>query len=108
MRKRNIRIQCWLSKKEADSFNKRVSKSGLSKEAYLRHLITGFVPQDAPSPDYFTMMREIHNVRNTLADIAATARTQGLDTERYEAECIKLDKNIKVITDAVLLPIPIK
>lgn len=108
MRKRNIHIQCWLSKKEADSFNKRVSKSGLSREAYLRHLITGFVPQDAPSPDYFAMMREIHNVRNALADIAATARTQGLDTERYETECIKLDKSIKVITDAVLLPIPIK
>lgn len=108
MRKRNIHIQCWLSKKEADSFNKRVSKSGLSREAYLRHLITGFLPQDAPSPDYFSMMREIYNVRNALADIAAIARTQGLDTERYEAECVKLDKCIKLISDAVLLPIPIK
>lgn len=108
MRKRNIRIQCWLSKKEANSFNKRVSKSGLSKETYLRQLITGLVPQDAPPPDYFTMMREIYNTRNALADIAATARAQGLDIERYESECIKLDKSIKAITEAVLLPIPIK
>lgn len=108
MRKRNIRIQCWLSKKEANSFNKRVSKSGLSKETYLRQLITGLVPQDAPPPDYFTMMREIYSTRNALADIAATARAQGLDIERYESECIKLDKSIKTITEAVLLPIPIK
>ena len=108
MNKRNVEIKVRLNKKEAEQLDKKVEKSKLSREAYLRHLITGFVPQDAPSPDYFTMMREIHNVRNVLADIAATARTQGLDTERYEAECIKLDKSIKVITDAVLLPIPIK
>ena len=108
MDKRNVEIKIRLSKKEAERLNKKVKKSKLSREAYLRQLITGLVPQDAPPPDYFTMMREIYSTRNVLADIAATARAQGLDIERYESECIKLDKSIKAITEAVLLPIPIK
>ena len=42
MRNRNIRIQLWLNKKEADRLDKSVKKSGLSREAYLRHLINGW------------------------------------------------------------------
>ena len=40
MRKRNVHIQFWLDKKEAEAFQKKVKKSGLSREAYLRHLVT--------------------------------------------------------------------
>mgnify|MGYP006874288707 CR=1 FL=1 len=36
MRKRNVHIQFWLDKKEAEAFQKKVKKSGLSREAYLR------------------------------------------------------------------------
>ena len=39
MRKRNVHIQFWLDKKEAEAFQKKVKKSGLSREAYLRHLV---------------------------------------------------------------------
>ena len=48
MRKRNVHVQFWLDKKEAEAFNKKVKRSGLSREAYLRHLVNGLVPQDAP------------------------------------------------------------
>lgn len=34
MRKRNVHIQFWLDKKEAEAFQKKVKKSGLSREAY--------------------------------------------------------------------------
>ena len=57
MRKRNVHIQFWLDKKEAEAFQKKVKKSGLSREAYLRHLVNGLEPQDAPPPDYYAMMR---------------------------------------------------
>lgn len=60
MRKRNVHIQFWLDKKEAEAFQKKVKKSGLSREAYLRHLVNGLEPQDAPPPDYYAMMRELH------------------------------------------------
>lgn len=60
MRKRNVHVQFWLDKKEAEAFNKKVKRSGLSREAYLRHLVNGLVPQDAPPPAYYDFMRELH------------------------------------------------
>ena len=52
MSKRNIEIKVRLNRKEAETLNKRVKKSRLSREAYMRHLINGVVPQDSPPPDY--------------------------------------------------------
>ena len=62
MSNRNIEIKVRLNRKEAEALNKRVKKSRLSREAYLRHLISGVVPKDAPPPDYFDFMRELHGV----------------------------------------------
>lgn len=62
MRKRNVHVQFWLDKKEAEAFNKKVKRSGLSREVYLRHLINGLVPQDAPPPAYFDFIRELHGI----------------------------------------------
>ena len=55
MTKRNIEIKVRLSRKEAENLNKQVKKCRLSREAYLRHLITGEVPREAPPPEYFAM-----------------------------------------------------
>ena len=59
MRKRNVHIQFWLDKKEAEAFQKKVKRSGLSREAYLRHLVNGLEPQDAPPPDYYAPPDEV-------------------------------------------------
>ena len=77
MRKRNVHIQFWLDKKEAEAFQKKVKKSGLSREAYLRHLVTGLEPQDAPPPDYYAMMRELHGIGNNLNQIAKRVNSTG-------------------------------
>ena len=109
MRKRNVHIQFWLDKKEAEAFQKKVKKSGLSREAYLRHLVNGLVPQDAPPPDYFSMMRELHGIGNNLNQIAVKAHTLNvLDVQRYDEACRKLDVAVKKITEAVILPRSIK
>lgn len=57
MRKRNVAILFRLNKKEAEALDKKVKKSGLNRESYLRQLISGVVPRDAPPPDYYAMMR---------------------------------------------------
>ena len=95
MRKRNVHIQFWLDKKENEAFQKKVKKSGLSREAYLRQLVNGLEPQDAPPPDYYAMMRELHGIGNNLNQIS-------------DEVCRKLDAAIKEITEAVILPRPIK
>ena len=109
MRKRNVHIQFWLDKKEAEAFQKKVKKSGLSREAYLRHLVNGLEPQDAPPPDYYAMMQELHGIGNNLNQIAAKAHTlNALDVQRYDENCRKLDDAVKTITAAVILPRPMK
>ena len=73
MRKRNVAILFRLNKKEAEVLDKKVKKSGLNREAYLRQLISGVVPRDAPPPDYYSMMRELHKIGNNLNQIAQKA-----------------------------------
>ena len=81
MRKRNCRVQVRLDNKEYQGFMKAVRKSGLSQEVYLRHLINGVVPQDAPPPDYYHFMRELHGVGNNLNQIAQKAHVLGVVDE---------------------------
>ncbi len=109
MRKRNVRIQFWLDKKEAEALQKRVKKSGLSREAYLRHLVNGLIPQEAPPPDYYSMMRELYRIGNNLNQIARKAHAlQALDVQRYDANLEKLETAIRKITEAVVLPKPLE
>ena len=105
MRKRDIHIQFWLTKKEAESFNKAVTRSGLSRESYLRHLIAGLVPTDAPPPDYHAMMRELRAIGTNLNQVALKANALNVvDAKRYDETAAALDKAIVGITNAVMLP----
>ena len=105
MRKRNIHIQFWLDKAEVQAFDKKVKRSGLSREAYLRHLVNGVVPNDAPPPDYYSMMRELHGIGNNLNQIAQKAHILNvLDVQRYDDNVRLFERAVKTITNAVLLP----
>ncbi len=109
MSKRNIEIKVRLNRKEAEALNKRVKKSCLSREAYLRHLIEGSVPREAPPPDYYSMMRELHRIGNNLNQIARKAHAlQALDVQRYDASLEMLETAIRKITEAVVLPKPLE
>lgn len=108
MRKRNVHIQFWIDEKEAESFDKKVKKSRLSREAYLRHLISGAVPQNAPPPDYYAMMQELHCIGGNLNQIARNAYVLNvIDVQRYDEACLKCEDAVKKITAAVLLPKPL-
>lgn len=105
MRKRSVHIQFWLDKKEAEAFDKKVRRSGLSREAHLRHLVNGVQPQDAPPPDYYSMMRELHGIGNNLNQIAQKAHILNvLDVQRYDETVRRFEKAVKAITNAVILP----
>ena len=107
MSKRNIEIKVRLNRKEAEALNKRVKKSRLSREAYIRHLIEGSIPREAPPPDYYTMMRELYRIGNNLNQIAQKAHVLNvMDVQRYDAAIRELEAAIKTITEAVVLPQP--
>ena len=105
MRTRNVHIQFWLNKKEAGRFDSLVKKSGLSREAYLRQLINGVIPRDAPPPDYHSMMRELYRIGNNLNQIAQKANAVGVvDAGRYDSAVREFRQAVQTITAAVILP----
>lgn len=107
MNNRKVEIKVRLNRKEAEALDKRVKRSGLSREAYLRQLISGFIPRDAPPPDYFSMMRELYRVGNNLNQIAQKAHVLNvIDVQRYDASVRDFEQAVKKITDAVILPQP--
>ena len=105
MRKRNIRYQLWLNDKEAERFNRLVNRSGLSREAYLRQLINGLTPNDAPPPDYHAMMRELRAIGTNLNQVAQKAHVLNVvDVKRYDDNVAMLNRAVVEITNAVMLP----
>lgn len=109
MSKRNIEIKIRLNRKEMDLLNKKVKQSGLSRENYLRHLISGVVPQDQPPPDYYAMMNQLYGIGRNLNQIAVKAHTLNvIDVQRYDQAYAEFEKAVKEITEAVLLPRPIQ
>ena len=105
MRKRNVPIMFRLNKKEAELLDKKVKRCGLTREAYLRHLVAGFAPKEAPPPDYYSMMRELYGIGRNLNQIAQKAHALDvIDAGRYDTEARKLEAAVKKITDAVILP----
>lgn len=109
MRKRNVHIQFWLDKKEAEALDKKVRRSGLSREVYLRHLINDLVPREAPPADYFDMMKELHGIGNNLNQIVQKAHTLNvIDVQRYDTAVRQFEAVVRKINKAVILPQEIK
>ena len=109
MNQRNIEIKVRLNKRESEKLNKLVKKSRLSREAYLRHLINGVVPRDAPPPDYYAMMRELYRIGSNLNQIAQKAHIlNAVDAQRYDEDVRWLESAVRQITAAVVEPEPMR
>ena len=105
MRNRNIQVIVRLDSKEHQHLEKLVKRSGLTQTTYLRHLINGIVPQDAPPPDYYAMMGELRSIGTILDRIAQQAQARGLpDAARYDQGVELLNRAILNIIDAVVMP----
>ena len=78
MNKRIYEIKVRLAADEMAYLNQLVAASGLSRETYLRMVISGVVPKEAPPPDFWAMMRELHAIGNNLNQIAAFFNSGGL------------------------------
>jgi hypothetical protein len=105
MQNRTVEVKCRLNRGEADALNKRVKKSGLSRESYLRHLISGLVPTDAPPPDYHAMTGELRAIGRNMNQIALKAHTLNvIDAGRYNEAFTLLQQTLVEIVRAVTLP----
>ena len=95
MRKRNVHVQFWLDKKEAEAFNKKVKRSGLSREAYLRHLVNGWLgkvliyienPDKTENPDFFEKQDMDGKEAQGLSDVIEYAVQQQKTGKTVESE----------------------
>jgi len=57
MRRRNRRVSVYFDEQELVRFRTLAKKSGLSHQAYIRHLINGVIPADSPPADYYAMIK---------------------------------------------------
>lgn len=105
LRKRDVHVQLWLNQKEAETLSLNADRCKLTQSAYLRHLIIGYVPREAPPPDYHAMMQQIYHVGRSLNQIATKAHVLNVvDTQRYDESVRMLENAILKIEDAVIVP----
>lgn len=105
MRKRDVHVQLWLNQKEAEALSRNAERCRLTQSAYLRHLIMGYIPREAPPLDYHAMMRQIFHAGRSLNQIAIKAHVLNvIDAQRYDESVRMLENTILKIEDAVIVP----
>ena len=105
MRAKNNRITLRLSDKEYESLIKSSEKVGVPREVYLRMLIMGTAPKEKPTADFYSMMKELNTIGNSLNQIAKIANSKGfINVKAYEENVRKLNGFILEISKAVFTP----
>ena len=85
MTRRNHDLHLRLNDEEFNKLNTLVNRSGLSREAYLRQIISGLQPRDLPSRDFRLMMRQLYHCGNNLNQIARKAHALDvIDAQKYD------------------------
>ena len=98
--KRNKEIKVRLSLIELENLNKCVKKTGLSREEYIRTLISGYVPAPRISDDVKEIIKQLRMIGNNLNQIAVIGyKTGTIDILKSE-----LEKNVQLILNNVTEP----
>lgn len=99
MKKKEVKIR--LTEGELARLNDNVAKTGLSRETYLRLLISHRVPVELPPADYRALMRQLRQIQLCL--INAPARPEnGTDHFALQNTLQALDHTLLAMQHAVL------
>lgn len=97
-----------IRKLDQDEFNhlmELVEQSRLSRESYIRMLISGVIPKAAPSKELLETTRLLRNIANNINQVAKAANSNGsIDVETYKANYIELQKLIDEIMLLIRAP----
>ncbi len=89
MRRRNHQLKTRLDDKEYELFLKKVERTGLSKEEYLRSLIKDIVPTELPPMQFFDVLRELRQLNVNMNQIAMKAHSLNLIDAPFYEKCHK-------------------
>ena len=94
-RDRRCRFLVSMNEKEMDSLMKKVRKTGLSREAYVRKVLAGVQPREQPPADFLEVLKTLRQISINMNQIAMKANTIGfIDAEVYW-------KNSRRLQDAI-------
>ena len=102
IRKRKNTILLRLDDKEFQQLNRAVSKTGLTREAYLRSLVMEKTPKELPSMDLVSVLRNLQQINNNMNQIAMKANSMRfVDTAAYWANVDILKQMIQELLEVM-------
>ena len=105
MRKRNCRVVVYFSKDELDALTKKIRKSHLSREGFIRAAVAGKEVKDGPTADVPALIQEVRRVGSNLNQIMKRANSLGLlDVPQLRKDVADLRTIEKLIVDAYTMP----
>lgn len=105
MRKRSKSIMFRLTGEEYERLEKQRLKTSLSREAYLRLLVTGNVPVESPPLAYYDLINQLRKIGTNLNQIAYKANALNkIETEDYMKNMFELQKVILKIMEGITQP----
>ena len=106
MRKRNHRIWTYLNDEEYDHFLKLIEATGVSKEGFVRSVLSCNIPPPLVPNILYEVLRELRYIGNNLNQIARVANATGdLNHEEYKQYADMLVKDILDIKQTIARPI---
>lgn len=92
MRNRNNTILIRLTDKELKSLNQKVRSTSMSREAYIRAVLSDCVPVETPPASYVDLIKELNHVGNNINQIATVANSLGvLNYKEYKQNYKKVE-----------------
>ncbi len=86
MPNRNLEIKVRFTRDELQTLDKKVKRTGMSREGYVRTICRDKTPVELPPTDYYALVREVRMLGNNLHQIAAKANALNLlDAPMYRA-----------------------
>ena len=105
MRKRNCRVVVYFSKDELDALTKKVRKSHLSREGFIRAALADKEIKDGPTADVPVLIQEVRRVGSNLNQILKRANSIGLlDVPQLRKDVAALRTVEKLIVDSYTMP----
>ena len=102
MRKRTKEVMLWLTEDEYNTLKKKVEKTGLSMQAYLRKMVNEVQPKSLPPMEFFDILTELRRIGINMNQIAIKANKIGfVDTKEYWANMKALEEVISELKDGV-------
>lgn len=102
MAERNKEIKVRMSDNEFALLNEKVQKCGMSREKFIRLVLSDYQPKELPPIEYFKLIKELNANGNNLNQLVKIAYIQGIDITRldgalnkHEQLLLKLDKQVR-------------